>query len=57
MWAPADLFTPTMNAVTLSLVRIVSYLYESPMVLLALLLAIAALIAAVTLLTGRRKAG
>lgn len=51
MWSPADLFTHSVNAVLLSLERAASYLYEHPVVLTVLLVAIAAVIG----LAGLRK--
>ena len=47
MWAPADLFSPVLN-------RMVSYFYEHLMVLTLVVLAVVALITAVTVLGGRR---
>ena len=54
MWAPADLFSPVLNIVLLPTKRMVSYFYEHPMVLALVVLAVAALITAVTILGGRR---
>lgn len=55
MWAPADLFTPTTNAVLLSLKRVVTYLAEHLLVLLGVIVAAAALIAVTGSLANRRK--
>lgn len=54
MWAPADLFSPVLNIFLLPMKRTVSYFYEHLMVLALVVLAAAALIAAVTVLGGRR---
>lgn len=54
MWAPADLFSPVLNIFLLPPKRMMSYFYEHPMVLALVLLAVAALITAVTILGDRR---
>ena len=56
MWAPADLFSPALNAVSLTLTRIVSYFYEHLIVLSLVLVAVAALLTAATV-AGNRRAG
>ena len=55
MWAPADLFTPGLSAVTLSMERVVSYLSEHLLVLMAVIVGLAALITVVTMVTDRRE--
>ncbi len=54
MWAPADLFSPVLNIFLLPTKRMVSYFYEHLMVLTLVVLAVVALITAVTVLGGRR---
>ena len=44
MWAPADLFTPPLNAVTSALKGIVSYFYEHLLVFALVVIVVAAVI-------------
>ena len=53
MWAPADLFTPALGIVLFPIKEGVSYFYEHLAVLALTLIAVAALITAVTLLRNR----
>ncbi len=44
MWAPADLFTPGVNAIALSSRNLMSYFYERPLVAVLVLVSIVAVL-------------
>ena len=57
MWAPADMFTRSVSVFTLPAKRLVTFLYEHPVVLALLFVAAAGLIALVETLSNRRRGG
>jgi hypothetical protein len=54
MWAPADVFSHALSIFLAPLKVLTTYLYEHPVVLTAVVLGAAVLIAASTVLAGRR---
>ena len=57
MWAPADMFTRSVSVFTLPAKRLVTFLYEHPVVLAFVFVAAAGLIALSESLSNRRRGG